>query len=234
MTRKNSSKKSRPRRIKIVVAHDNPVVRLGLRTCLEKHEDIRVIAEAGDSEEAIELAGNLQPDIIIASTRLPETNIMDVIGNIVKESPDTKIVLVTHSVETENGHLPEMVNGYISGFLFAAFPLDLIPHAIRRVAAGDKISRTNMVKELFLKDSPITSSIILNEAELITAREKEMLQYIGNGLANKDIALKMGVTVPTVKANLTTIYTKLDVSCRTEAVLAALKVGILSLNDIHK
>lgn len=219
------------KKLTIIIADDSPLIRLGLRTCLEREKDMEVIAETGDGEEAIELAVALHPDIAIVNLGLRILNGIDTTRAIIEKCPGTKVVILSFS--DQNIFPDDILRSGASGYLTKIVPLDLIIHTIRRVAVGEKTYPAKIFRQ-FIQDSPDTAPLLRSKTEEITPREISMLKYIAKGMANKDIAQTLNVTLPVVKTSLTTLFLKLGASSRTEAVAISLKSGILILSDIQQ
>jgi len=203
--------------IRILIADDHFVVRMGLIALVNTEDDLEVIGEASDGQQAVELFGKLKPDLVLMDLRMPIKDGIAATTEIFRNQPHARVLMLTTFDGDTDIHraLQSGAQGYV---LKNATGVDLIP-ALRAVAAGQKwipkeISARLASRKLF---------------EDLTARELEVLQQIARGLANKEIAHALKITEHTVKDHLKHILGKLHVADRTEAVTVALQRGIIQL-----
>lgn len=195
---------------------------------LEMNEDIRVVAEACDGREALEISLKLNPDVVILDVSMPRLNGLEATRQIVSRCPDTKVLALT--VHTDDETIRGMLQAGASGYLTKTVLGNEVVHLVRAICAGEQaLPAVAQVDENEVSDAPRTQHTSLND---LTPRELKILKLVANGLSNKEIAVKMGLSLRGVKANLTVIYIKLGASSRTEATAVALKSGILSLDDL--
>lgn len=216
--------------IKIVLVDDHPLIRQAARMWLETHEDLKVIAEARDGKEALAIATKLKPDVVILDISMPKLNGLEVTRQIVSKCPGTKVLVLT--VHTDRETIRGVLQAGASGYLPKTVSGDEVVHSVRAVCAGERVLPSESLdNESEVNNAPHsqrTSPIDL------TSRELKILRLVANGLANKEIAAKTGMSLRSVKAILTVIYIKLGAASRTEATTIALNSGILSLNDIKR
>ena len=222
-------KKSEGATVKVIIADDHPMMRQAIRIWLEKNEDIKVIAEARNGWEALEIATRLSPDVVIMDISMPKLNGLEATSQIVSRCPNTKVLVLT--VHTDSEHIRSMLQAGASGYLTKDVPGEEVVHAVREVMAGEQVIQANTSEddEKIFNNAPQVQHPSLID---LTPRELKILKFIANGLHNKDIAGKMGISLRGVKAILTIVYIKLGASSRTEAVSIGLKSGILSLDDL--
>jgi NarL family two-component system response regulator LiaR len=204
-------------RITVVIADDHPVVRQGLRTFLDLQEDLEVVAEASDGEEAVARAVEYVPDVVVLDLVMPKMDGIEAIRGIRDASPSTRVLVLTSFIDDEKV-LPAVKAGAAGYLLKDAEPGELA-NAIRTVTRGEALLHptvaAKVVQELASRDrSPV--------AEL-TDRELEVLRLLARGLANKAIALELHVSEKTVKTHVSNILAKLHLADRTQAALFAVR-----------
>jgi DNA-binding NarL/FixJ family response regulator len=208
---------SNKRTIRILIADDHFVVRMGLIALVNTEDDLEVIGEASDGKQAVDLFEKLMPDLVLMDLRMPVKDGIAATTEIFRKHPHARVLmLTTYDGDTDiHGAIQSGAQGYV---LKNATGMELIP-ALRAVAAGQKwipgeISARLASRKVF---------------EELTAREMEVLRQIAKGLANKEIADALKISEHTVKDHLKHILGKLHVADRTEAVTAALQRGIIHL-----
>ena len=217
--------------IGVVLADDHPLLRQALRYLLEKQPDIEVVAEAGDGEEAVRLAMELHPDVVIMDISMPKLNGLEATRLIKQDCPDTAVLVLT--VHDDSEHLLEILEAGAAGYLTKSVFGEEVVQAIRSVAAGEAVLSAPILQRL-LKHSlryP-TKPMQLDFGEKMSVRELEILKMAARGMGNRDIATELNLSLRTVKGYLAGIFPKLKVSSRTEAVIIALRSGIISLDDL--
>lgn len=205
------------RKIRILVADDHYVVRIGLVALVNTEADMEVVAEAEDGAQAIELFREHQPDLVLIDSRMPVKDGIEATTDIRKQFPEARILMLTaHDGDADiRRALDAGVNGYV---LKRSTRNDLIP-ALRAVAAGKHWLPKEVAGQLASRQS----------FEHLTPRETEVLNELAKGQANKLIADALQISEYTVKDHVKNIIAKLRVSDRTEAVTVALKRGIIRL-----
>lgn len=205
------------RTIRILVADDHFVVRMGLIALVNTEDDLEVIGEASDGNQAVDLFEKLKPDLVLMDLRMPVKDGIDATTEIFRKHPRARVLmLTTYDGDTDiHRAIQSGAQGYV---LKNATGVELIP-ALRAVAAGQKW----IPKEISAR---LASRKMFEE---LTPRELEVLQQIARGLANKEIGDALNITEHTVKDHLKHILGKLQVADRTEAVTVALHRGIIQL-----
>jgi len=206
---------SKPARI--LVVDDHFMVRMGLTSSLNAEEDMRVIAEAANGEEALTAYRKHHPNLVLMDVRLPGMSGTEAVGAIIREFPDARILMLsTHSGEEEiYRSLQSGARGYI---LKSAIREDLL-RAIREVVDGKRYLDPAV--------APILAERLSQRS--LTSREIEVLKMVAKGMGNKEIASALNIAEVTVKLHVSHVFEKLNVKDRTEAATAALKKGIISL-----
>jgi len=204
--------------IRILCVDDHPLLRTGLMATIQTQPDMRVIDEAGDGKEAVELFRRHRPDITLMDLRLPVMNGLEATQAICKEFPDARIIALT-TYEGDEDVYRALRAGARAYLLKDLLRKELID-AIRTVHSGKR----------FL--SPAAASRLagrMTEAEL-TAREQEILEHIVKGLSNKEIASALAIAEGTVRIHVSNLLSKLGVHDRTQAAVAAIQRGIVHLD----
>lgn len=211
---------------RIIIADDHPLMRNALKMWIEEQQDLKVIAEASNGKEAVEICVRLRPDLVIMDINMPVLNGLEATRQIVARCPETEVLVVT--VHSDNEHILSIMRAGASGYLTKNSSGEEIVHAVRTVISGENV----LPPTIPLADVDLALSPDEDKSRGLSARELTLLKLLGAGLPNKEIAMRLGISLRRVKANLTTLFVKLGVSSRTEAVSTALKSGILTVQDI--
>jgi NarL family two-component system response regulator LiaR len=208
--------------IRVLIADDHAVVRQGLRTFLELQEGIEVVGEAADGEEALDAVQRLEPDVVLMDLAMPRLDGIGAIERLRERASDVPRVIVLTSFGDERV-LPAIRAGAAGYLLKDVGPPELVD-AIRSVHAGESLldpALTATLMEQLARGGPRHDA-----ARSLTDREREVLGLIARGLSNKRIARELGVAEKTVKAHVSNLLGKLDLSDRTQAALYAVKEGL--------
>jgi DNA-binding NarL/FixJ family response regulator len=212
---------------KVLLADDHHVVRQGIRRLLEREADIDVVGEAEDGQEALRLSRELKPDVLVIEARMPKLDTVEVIRQVKAEQAASVLVLTNYDdEELIDRLLTAGANGYL---LKTARGHDLV-RAIWVVCGGEFIFDPVVQKKL-LKHASSPHQVMLDFGEHLTRREAEVMKMVAKGMSNRDIAGYLGLAERTVKGYLMSIFSKLGVGSRTEAVHEALKRGWIILED---
>jgi DNA-binding NarL/FixJ family response regulator len=208
--------------IRVLIADDQPVVRQGLRTFLELHDDIDVVGEAEDGERALEAIAALAPDVVLMDLVMPRLDGVAAIERLRESGSPARVIVLTSFLD-EDKVLPAVRAGAAGYLLKDVEPADLV-RAIRTVDGGEALLHpavaARVLREL-AADGDRT-----RRHELLTPREREVLALLARGRANKAIAFELGVAEKTVKTHVGNILGKLGLSDRTQAALYAVREGI--------
>jgi DNA-binding NarL/FixJ family response regulator len=218
-------------RINILVVDDHPLLRQAVRGALDKEADFEIIAEAGDGKEAVRLAGELMPDVVIMDISMPNLDGLEATRQIKAVHPNIAVLALT--VHDEDAYVLGILEAGAAGYILKTiFGTELIA-AVRAVIAGEMVLSPSVALRL-MKHVVRRSAkpVPLEAGEKLSIRELEVLRLAAQGMSNKDIALELNLSLRTVKGYLAEIFSKLRVGSRTEAVITALKAGILSLGDL--
>jgi DNA-binding NarL/FixJ family response regulator len=201
--------------IRVLVVDDHAVVRAGLVSLLATTEDIAVAGEARDGSLAVDMAIAMRPDIVLMDASMPGIDGVEAASRIVRAWPDARIVMLT-SFADHDRVISSLDAGAVGYLLKDADPDELL-RAIRAAAAGESPLSPRAANVLLLsRTKPAAAS---RADQRLSAREMEVLRHLHAGLANKQIAQIMGIAEKTVKAHLTSIFTRIGVADRTQAAL---------------
>lgn len=218
--------------ITVMIADDHELVRLAVRNLVASQPDLKVVAEADDGEKAVKLAVELVPDVIILDITMPGMNGLEATRIIKRKCPGVKILVLTIHDDYEHiiGIFEAGANGYLTKNVFG----EEIITAIRSIVAGDSVLSPQVLLKMLknlLKYN--TSPVILDSNNKLNQRELEILKLLARGLKNKEISQKMNLSLQTVKGYSVSIFSKLGVSSRTEAVMIALRARLLNFDDLE-
>jgi NarL family two-component system response regulator YdfI len=209
--------------IRVLIADDHLVVREGLRAILETAADITLIGEATEGAEAVRLAMELAPDVVLMDLRMPGTDGIQAIEQIRKCCPEVKVVILT--TYDEDAYIVRGLRAGARGYLLKDTNRKVLFEAIRAAARGESL----LPPEVLEKVVAHLAGPGQVETETLSKREQEVLELMTKGATNREIALRLHISERTVKAHATSIFNKLGVNSRAEAVAVALKRDLLSL-----
>jgi len=215
------------RKTRILLADGQHMVRQGIRQLLERETDFEVAGEADNGLEAVRLARELKPDVIIMEVRMPRLDSPEAIRRIKAEHPEAAILVLTSRDEEE---CVELLRAGAGGYLLKSAKSEELAQTIRMVRAGQFVCDP-LVERKLLKDAGRPHPVTLDFGQHLTRREFQVLRLAAKRMSNRDIAGYLGLTEGTVKGYFVTIFGKMGVSSRTEAVLEALKRRWVSLED---
>jgi len=211
--------------IKILIADDHPVVREGLFAMLSREHDFYVVGEASDGVEAVDKAQQLSPDVVLMDLRMPEIDGVEAMRQIKSVRPDIKFIILTTYSDDE--YIFRGIEAGARAYLLKDAPREELFKAIRAVHRGESLIQPVIASRLLDRFTELSRRA--PSGEELSQRELEVLQLMAKGTANKEIGVQLSITQSTVKTHVTSIFQKLGVSDRTEAVTQALKRGIIHL-----
>ena len=211
--------------IKIVIADDHPIVREGLATVLSMEEDLEVVGQAANGVEAVSLARDLCPDVILMDLQMPEMDGVQAIREIKAQSPEIGIIILT-TYDTDEYIFSGIEAGARGYLLKDSSPAEVI-EAIRTVHKGYSLIQPRVATRVLDRVSQQAHGTA--PEQVLSARETEVVQLISTGAANKEIAAQLLIGESTVKTHVIHILNKLGVKGRTEAVVEAARRGIIKI-----
>lgn len=234
------------RPITILLADDHAVLRQGTAELLRREKDLKVIGEAANGEQAIEMAQSLRPDVVVMDVRMPVLSGIQATRIIHGQLPDTRVLVLTAHENDE--YVFSLLKEGASGYLLKTSPVQELVAAIRLVHQGqsplDPAIARKLVSRMSEGGEPAPGTHGRESGEPapgmggreagqspLTPREMEVLALVAHGLINKGIANQLSISDRTVQAHLTNIFAKMNVSSRIEAVLSAIRSGWLVLED---
>lgn len=213
------------KKINVLIADDHSMVRQGLKQILELEEDISVISQASNGDEAVRLAKLHKPDIILMDINMPGTNGLQAIKELKQENNPGRIIVLT--IHEDREYLFKTLQMGAEGYVLKDAEPSVLIEAIKTVYAGQSYIQPNMTRELVKEYKRITlHEKTSSEEKNLTAREIEVLELIAEGLINKEIAKRLYISEKTVKNHVSNIFKKLNVSDRTQAAIYAFKHNI--------
>lgn len=213
--------------IRIIVADDHKIIREGLKALIDKQPDMEVAAEAQDGLTITKLARKLLPHVIIMDIGMPEMNGIDATRQIVSENKDVKIIAL--SMHSDRRFVLEMLKAGASGYLLKDSAFEELVSAIHTVMGGQSYLSpriTDIVVKEYLGNIPKNESSVFN---VLTAREREVLQLLAEGKSTKQIAATLNLSVKTVETHRQQIMEKLEIRTVAELTKYAIREGLTSL-----
>jgi NarL family two-component system response regulator LiaR len=215
-----------------MLVEDHVLVREGTREILDREEDLQVVAEAGDGEEAVRLAAEHRPDIIIMDIAMPKLNGIEATRQIKATNPATSILVLT--AYDDDQYVFAFLEAGAAGYLLKDVSTGDLIQAIRAVHEGESVLHPAVARKVINYFARHPDERRADESDLLnhlTEREMEVLKLAGRGMTNLEIARQLTISIRTVQVHLSNIFGKLGVGSRTEAVLYALRKGWLSLEE---
>ncbi|BCL79280.1 DNA-binding response regulator [Ktedonobacteria bacterium brp13] len=222
--------------IRVMIVDDHVIIRDGLRLMLEEvGEEFQVVGDATDGESALQLVNQLQPDVVLMDLRMPGMDGITTIEHMRQEHPQSAILILT--TYNEDDLMMRGLQAGACGYLLKDTSLDTLLNAIRAAARGEILIQPDIMARILSYTTSQRPSIPLINAPVkqktfdLTEREREVLVGVARGERSKDIARHLGIAERTVRAYLTNIYAKLDVTSRASAVTTAIRHGILPADE---
>lgn len=219
---------------RLLIADDHSVVRDGIRTVLKSSPEFKIVAEAEDGEEAVELARQHKPDVVIMDISMPKLNGVEATAILKKQNPDIKVVILT--VHEEEEYVYQILRAGASGYILKSAGKKEIFEAIKSAMSGERFFSpgiSHIIIESFIKRAreagaePAQTSTPL--AMQLTRRETEVLQYIAQGFTNRRIAETLFLSVRTINTHRTNLMQKLNIHDTARLVRYAIETGLVKL-----
>ena len=211
--------------IRVLLADDHVIVRRGLHYLLERSPGFEVVGEAADGREAVKMAEELNPDVVVMDIAMPNLNGLDATAQIVKKNPAVGVVIL--SMYSDETYLVRALSAGAKGYLLKDATREDLFRAVVAVYRGESLIQPAVASRVL--DRFVEMSRKTAPGETLSDREIEVLQLMARGAANKEIAAELFISESTVKTHIANIFQKLDVNDRTEAVTTALQKGIIQL-----
>jgi len=212
--------------IRVLIADDHQLVRRGLRGLLEREGAFKVVAEAADGYQAIELATQHKPDIVLLDVAMPRLNGTDAAQRISEKLPGSRVIIL--SMHSDEAYVLKALKAGARGYLLKASPEDDVLAAVRAVAAGNawfSPSITKLLVEEYV--SEIKRRGVEDSYDLLSLREKEILQLLASGKSNREIADMLHISITTAESHRSNILQKLHLHSLAELILYAVRKGLI-------
>ena len=217
--------------IRILLAEDHTVVRESIREALQRETEFKVVDEASNGEEAVKLASELRPDVILMDISMPGLNGIDATKQIKAICPSVAVLIL--SAYDDEQYIFSVLSAGAAGYLLKDVGVADLVEAIRTVYRGDSVLYPTIAKKVLQRfRSDREDGIREQPGELLSERESTVLKLAAKGLSNNAIAHELHLSISTIESHLRSIFNKLGVGSRTEAVIEAMKRGWLNLKDI--
>lgn len=213
--------------IRLMLADDHRMLREGLRRSMSE-AGFDVVGEASDGVEAISLAGQLRPDVILMDVTMPNCDGVEACRQVRIDDTTAKIVMLTMHADQEV--LTNAIRAGAVGYLTKDCSTREIAEAVRMAAGGDTVLSPQLARSMLAEVRKLDEPRTPDEDRVVTKREEEVLQLIADGCSTPEVAERLYISQKTVKNHLASIYQKLDARDRTQAVLQAVRMGIVSLH----
>jgi len=217
--------------IKVLVAEEHMITRHGICRLLEAENNLTVVGETGDGEEAVQMVSELQPDVVIMDVAMPKFNGIEATRQIKLIRPATAVLIL--SAYDDDEHVFGLVEAGAAGYLLKTTSGEELSRAIRAVHQGEPVLGPIIARKVFNRlRLPDRVPRMVRTAEHLSDREMDIIRLAAKGISNKDIANEFRLSRRTVEGNLRTIFNKLGVGSRTEAVIQAMERGWLTLEEL--
>jgi NarL family two-component system response regulator LiaR len=221
-------------KIKVMLVEDHALVREGTRELLDQENDLQVLVEAGDGEEAVRLAAEHSPDVIIMDIAMPKLNGIEATKQIKATNPAIAILVLT--AYDDDQYIFAFLEVGAAGYLLKDATMNDLIRAIRAVHAGESVLHPTVARKVINYFARHTDKRHADDhdksgTDHLTDREMEVLKLAAKGMTNREIATELTISTRTVQVHLSNVFSKLGVGSRTEAVLYALRKGWFALED---
>jgi len=215
-------------KIKVLLADDHQVVRQGMRALLNAQPDIEIVGEAADGNELLRLAWSLRPDVVLSDIAMPNLNGIEAATQIRKRFPNVQVIIL--SMHSASAYVIRALRSGALGYVLKDDDIEVVIQAIRAVSKGSRFLSAQVsekVLDTFLAGEDVTLSL----EERITEREREILQLVGEGRTNAQIAEKLNISPRTVEKHRANLMSKLGLATHADAVRFAIQQGLVHLDE---
>ena len=217
--------------VTVVIADDHVLVRKGTRQLLEEHPGLSVVGEAADGREAIEVVNRLKPDVVLMDIAMPGTNGIEATRRIKETNPSTSVLVLT--AYDDEQYIYALLDAGAAGYLLKNVSGEELARSVYAVAEGESVLHPSVAAKVFKRaTSGAGGHADAVDIDRLTERELAVLRLAASGLSNKMIARDLDLSDRTVQVHLSNVFGKLGVASRTEAVITALRRGIVRLEEI--
>ena len=216
-----------PRRIRLIIVEDHRLCRESLGLVLAQETSIEIVAQAVNGPQAIEVICELKPDIVLVGITMPESEGLQIISTIKERSPATKAIIITGGMDEKV--IIEAIKAGAKGYLSRNSSISRLFKAIKAVHNGELWIERQLIAKYFNGDITVNSGLAKSPQKIektLTSREQEILSILMKGATNKEIGRQLYICEKTVKSHLNSIFKKLNVRRRLEAILCAIKQGL--------
>jgi DNA-binding NarL/FixJ family response regulator len=218
---------------RILIADDHPLLREALCKVFSNQKDMEIVGQASNGEEAIDLASQLKPDILVMDIMMPKLDGLEASRQIKKIAPNTAILILT--AYDDDNYVLGLLEAGATGYLMKSAKGQDLVEAVRAIRSGESVLHPKIIekllKQVMFKPAGTAEHKI---KDLLSDREMEMLKLLATGMSNKEIAEKLCLSLRTVKAHMSNIFTKMNVASRSEALVEALRKELLTLEDVKQ
>lgn len=219
-------------KIRILLADDHALLRQGTAELLQHEKDFEIVGQAENGQEAVRMAHEMEPDIVLMDVRMPGLSGIEATRQIRKELPRIQVLVLT--AYDDDQYVFSLLQAGASGYLLKTAPANELIRSIHQVRTGESPLSPAIARKVVARLNAGRSSNSVSEgadsSDALTPREVEILQFLARGMSNRDIAEALYISERTVQTHLTNIFAKMQVSSRLEAVLKGIRLGWLTLN----
>lgn len=215
--------------IRILIIDDHTLFRSGIKLVLQRHEGFEVVGEAGDGLEGVKRAKQLKPDVVLLDLHMPGTNGLGALRMIMEDVPETHVVMLTVSEDTED--LLETLRAGARGYLLKNIDTEFLLKSIQRAAQGESVMSPQIAHKLAdsLRFPPKVEAVVMDASpDKLSPREREIIVMIARGDSNKEIARVLNLAESTIKIHVQGILRKLNLAKRVQAAVYAVEHGLIA------
>jgi DNA-binding NarL/FixJ family response regulator len=212
-----------PKPIRVLLIDDSPIIRLGLRSALEDYSDITIAGEAGTAVAGLEALVRLKPDVVMLDLHLPDKSGLIVCRELLQARPATHVLILTSS--SNERHMHDAIDAGAKGYLLKENDGDALAAALRAVARGDSVLDPSMAGQVLNLVKNRGQTTPAEKLSQLSPQERRVVALLAGGLTNKEIGDQLGLTEKTVKNYLATIFSKLNITRRTQAAALYVEAG---------
>lgn len=222
--------------VAVLIADDEPLARAGIRTILGTDPEIELVGEAADGEEALRAAAEHQPDVILMDIRMPGMDGIEATRRLTEEIPEAGPRVVILTTFDQDEHIYGALRAGASGFLLKDSPPEKLIEAVHTVVSGEALLAPSVTRRLIAEvaKSASVASRRPQELDQLTPREVEVLELVGRGLSNSEVASRLHVSEATVKTHVSRVLLKLGLRDRVGAVVLAYETGLLQPGETER